>query len=145
MRVVAVPVNGMPTSHEHHGLRRCEHILVADGAVTVAGPFNAFMRHFHRDVHAKAACLHETLDSRMQMEKSKTNLAMEEVLPEPHSDSTDATIITVINTPVRIVFPKVANVTVVVRGTTCAVSAYFSCSLGGATDHAEHVFCLPPR
>lgn len=74
----------------------------------------------------------------------EANLAMEEVLPEPHADSTDPAVITVINTPIRIIFPKVANVTVVVRSTACTVSAYFSCSLGGATDHAEHVFCLPP-
>lgn len=69
---------------------------------------------------------------------------MEEVLPEPHAHSTDTTVITVINTPVRIVFPKMANIAVVVRGAACAVSAYFSCSLGGATDHAQHIFCLPP-
>ena len=74
----------------------------------------------------------------------EANLAMEEVLPEPHADSTDPAVITVINTPVRIIFPKMANVTIVVRGAACTVSAYFSCSLGVATDHAKHVFGLPP-
>jgi hypothetical protein len=72
------------------------------------------------------------------------NLAMKEVLPEPHTDSTDPAVITMIYTPVRIIFPKMANVTVVVRSAACAVSAYFSCSLGVAADHAKHVFGLPP-
>ena len=66
VRMVAVPVNCMSASHKHHGLRRREHILVADGAVAIAGPLNAFMGHLHRDVHAEAARLRGMLDSEMR-------------------------------------------------------------------------------
>lgn len=60
--MVTVPVNGMSASHEHHSLRRCEHIFVANWAVTVTRPLNTFVALFHGDIHAEAASLRRMLD-----------------------------------------------------------------------------------
>jgi hypothetical protein len=66
MCVIAVPVNGMSASHEHYCLRRCEHILMADGTVAVARPLNAFVTFFHGDIHTEPARLCGMLDFRMR-------------------------------------------------------------------------------
>lgn len=57
VRVVAVSVDGVAATHEHDRLRGGEHVLPADGAVTVGGALDAFVGLLHGDVHAEAAFL----------------------------------------------------------------------------------------
>lgn len=50
-------VNTMSTSHHDHSLRRGEHIIPADGTITLSGPFDTPMGVFNRYRQAYAACL----------------------------------------------------------------------------------------
>lgn len=55
--VIATLMNAMATTHKHHSLGRCKHILSAYWAVAVGGALDAAMRILYRDRQTNATCL----------------------------------------------------------------------------------------
>ena len=71
--------------------------------------------------------------------KDSPYLAMKEILPETLSDTTNTTIVAMIDALVRIIVPKLANIAVIPSTSLPTHSACFRCRLRTATEHTEHI------
>ena len=61
MFVVAAVVDAVAAAHEDDSLRRGEHVIAADGTVTISGALDAAVRIADGDGHADATSLRESL------------------------------------------------------------------------------------
>jgi hypothetical protein len=121
-------MDAVPTSHEGHRPVRGKHIFAADGAVALGALLDTLVRAFSLDRHA-----------------GSTRLAVEEVLAQSFTKSTNATVVAVIDLLAQVVVPQLADGTVVVSCKLVAHSTDLSSLLRSVAKHTQHVLGLSAR
>ena len=118
---------------------------MADRTVAVGGTLDVFVGLGHFHVHTEAALLRTTVQLVSDLEGWKgrrgegADLAVEEILSQSTPNTTDAAVVTMVYRLLRIVFPEMTDVAVVIRRpsfTMCALRARLLCR---PAKHAQHV------